>query len=191
VNLQEAIAFLGPAVPADSLMWGDFGAGRGTFTEALAAILGPAGTVLAVDRDIEAVRALEHLRDHGAATLAAVIAAQGDVLDLAAIEELRGRTLDGALFANALHFVRQPERVLEQVARHVRPDGRIVVIEYDRTSSNPWVPFPLGAERLRAVSHAAGLAPAEVVARLPSRYHREMYCAVALRPSLAPRTERP
>ena len=183
----DALRFLRPAVPEGAGQWADFGAGRGTFTEALATILGPAGTVLAVDRDPESVRALEDLRDLGAASLAAVIAAQGDFADPESVPELRHRVLDGALFANALHFVADPEAVLRRIAGHIRTDGRVVVIEYERRASNAWVPFPLPADRLRAITAAAGFTPAAVVARRPSRYHREMYCAVAtlLRPRVS------
>jgi SAM-dependent methyltransferase len=179
MTLAEAVHFLRPAVARRAGLWADFGAGRGTFTEALATILGREGTVLAVDRDPESVRALEDLRDLGDARLAAVIAAHGDFADPQSIAELEGRPLDGALFANALHFVADPEAVLRRIAGHIRPAGRIVVIEYERRTANPWVPFPLPAERLRAIAVAAGFSPAEVVARRPSRYHQEMYCAVA------------
>ena len=181
MNVAEAVQFIRPAVSADAGVWADLGAGRGTFTEALALILGREGTVFAVDRDPAAVRALEQLRDLGAAALAAVVVAQGDFYEPDAIPELRGRRFDGILLANVLHFSADPERVLEQLTARLEPDGRVVVIEYERTAPNRWVPFPLPADRLRNATRAAGLAPAAVVSRRPSRYHREMYCAVALR----------
>jgi hypothetical protein len=60
----------------------------------------------------------------------------------------------------------------------VRPAGRIVVIEYDRDRPNPWVPHPLPFDRLADAARRAGLSVPEEVARRPSAYHREMYCAV-------------
>jgi len=162
-------------------MWADLGAGRGTFTEALATLLGADGCVIAVDRDPESVRALEQLRDLGGASLAAVVAVHGDFRRLDDIRELRPGELDGALFANALHFVPDAADVLRRTSSYVRPGGRLVVIEYERTAPNPWVPHPLPPEALRAITPRAGFRPAEVVARRPSRYHRRMYCAVAER----------
>lgn len=51
MTLAEAIEFLRPAVDSETLTWADLGAGSGTLTEALAHIVGPSGTVFAVDRD--------------------------------------------------------------------------------------------------------------------------------------------
>lgn len=181
MKLAEAISLLRPAVAQIPGTWADLGAGRGTFTEALATILGSRGTVIAVDRDREAVLALEQLRDLGEGSLAAVVAVHGDFQRPDGIPELRSAVLDGALFANALHFVPDAAAVLRRIAACIRPGGRLVVIEYDRTSANPWVPYPLPPARLRDVASAAGFPVAEVVARHPSRYHREMYCAVAER----------
>ncbi|MGH7674960.1 MAG: hypothetical protein ACREMV_06785, partial [Gemmatimonadales bacterium] len=45
--------------------------------------------------------------------------------------------LDGILLANALHFVRNPDVVLARLAARVRPDGRVVVVEYDGRPANP------------------------------------------------------
>jgi hypothetical protein len=134
-----------------------------------------------VDRDLDSVRALEQLRDLGDASLAAVSVVHADFERPDRIAELRPGELDGALFANALHFVADVAGVLRRVASCIRPGGRIVVIEYDRTSPNPWVPHPLPPARLRDITAGAGFTAAEVVARRPSRYHRRMYCAVAER----------
>src|SRR5262245_12950400 len=59
VRLRDAIALLRPAVSATRGTWADLGAGTGTFTLALAELLGPGGRVFAVDRD---GRALAQLR---------------------------------------------------------------------------------------------------------------------------------
>ena len=187
MNTDEAVAFLRSAVPPDTAgSWADLGAGRGTFTEALAVILGREGTVFAVDADADSVRALEALRDLGAASLAPVVAVHGDFRDPDGIPELRGRRLDGIVFANALHYVPDPAAVLRRIAHWLRPGGRLVVIEYDHAAPNRWVPYPLPPAKLRAVAAAAGFSPVEVVARRPSRYHRQMYCAVASLPAQVP-----
>ena len=157
--------------------WADFGAGEGTFTEALAALVGEEGTVVAVERDARALRSLETLARHSGR----VVVAAGDFLHLEAIAELQEHRLDGALFANALHFVRSPERVLACVGTSLAPAGRIVVVEYDRTSANRWVPYPIPAEALDEVARRAGLTEPAVVSRRPSAYHREMYCALMQR----------
>ncbi len=87
-------------------------------------------------------------------------------------------TIDGFLFANVLHFTRKPDAVLAQAASLLKPDGRVVVIEYERRMPNPWVPHPLPLARLAGIAARAGLTAPREVARRASAYHREMYCAV-------------
>jgi SAM-dependent methyltransferase len=173
----DAVAFLKQASPSSGV-WADIGAGTGTFTRALAELIGEAGTVYAIDNDPRALRRLER---EVAGAGGRVFAVQGDMTDLAAIRELDGIVLTGALFANALHFTDLPERVLSRTAERLGPTGRVVVIEYDRAEPNPWVPHPLPFDRLREVARAAGLCAPERVAQRASRYHGRMYCAV-LRP---------
>jgi ubiquinone/menaquinone biosynthesis C-methylase UbiE len=178
LRAAEAIELIRPAVgPAAGATWADFGAGQGTFTEALAELVGDEGTVIAVEHDARALRSLTKLAAHGGR----IVVAAGDFLHLEAIAELQEHWLDGALFANALHFVRSPDRVLARVATSLAPAGRIVVVEYDSASANRWVPHPIPAEALVEVARRAGLTEPAIVARRPSAYHREMYCALMQR----------
>ncbi len=55
---SDAVRLIGAAVPAGAATWADLGAGSGTFTLALASLLGPGGIVYAVDRDTDALRKL-------------------------------------------------------------------------------------------------------------------------------------
>ncbi len=169
---EEAVALLTPARVAKGGRWADLGAGRGRFAWALAELLGPAGTVYALDKD---ARALEDLRNVAAslAPLAQVIPQRADFM-----KPLELANLDGILMANSLHFVRNPRRVLPQVMSRVRAGGILVVIEYERRNSNPWVPFPVPFERLEWLAEKSGLSAPERVATRPSLYHREMYVAV-------------
>jgi hypothetical protein len=106
----------------------------------------------------------------------------GDFANLSGIAELQGVRLDGALLANALHYVAEPDVLLDQVRALVRSHGRIVIIEYDREMANRWVPYPLPIDRLGHVMNRAGLASFEIVTRRPSAYQGVMYCAVGLVP---------
>lgn len=183
---DEALAFLGPAGPWRRC-WADVGAGDGTFTRALAQLIGPGGTVYAIDRDERALADLQRLAgpagdavrgDRGVSGAACITVLRGDMHELFALAGLHGVDLDGILFANVLHFTKEPESVLAQAATRLPPDGRIVVIEYDRDKPNPWVPHPLPFDRLADAARRAALGVPEEVARRASAYHREMYCAV-------------
>lgn len=187
MNHRDAIAFLRPAPgPDPGPAWADLGAGRGTFTGALAELLGPDAAILALDHDSAAVRALRRLtrRVSEAESRAKVVPAEGDLRHLDAVPELdrvAPEGLDGALLANVLHYFPDPGSVLADVAGRLRSRGRVVVIEYEGRSPSPWIPHPLPEDRLRAVADTAGLNPPRVVATRASAYRGSMYCAVVER----------
>jgi SAM-dependent methyltransferase len=168
-------------VPPGSV-WADLGAGSGTFTFALAELLGPEGRVVAVDRERAALDALRRgvearARRGDEDGAAGVTPALGDFADLAGVAELEGLTLDGALFANALHFEPDPGATLRSVRGRLGPDGRLVVVEYQDRPPNPWVPHPLPVARLEELAAAVGLEPPRVVGERPSSYGGVLYCA--------------
>ena len=155
--------------------WADLGCGEGAFTLLLAEELGSGGSVLAIDRDAGAIDKLRiALSRNRRGSMASV--------DLR-VEELAGLQnvppLDGALIANALHFVPEPASVLRTVKRALRPGGRILVIEYDRSDSNRWVPHPVPVKALGQLALDAGIEPFEVGARVPSDFGRMIYAAVS------------
>lgn len=178
---DEAVAFLAPAGRPWRGVWADVGAGSGTFTRALAELIGPEGAVCAIERDARAVAGLQLLAGRTDPTAARISALRGDMHELSSIAGLEGAQLDGILFANVLHFTRKPEAVLAQAAELLRLDGCIVVIEYDRRMPNPWVPHPLPLRRLADVADTARVGRPVEVARRPSAYYGEMYCAVLSR----------
>lgn len=172
-------------------VWADLGAGSGTFTFALARLLGPGGRVVAVDREEAALAALRrgirsrhpgasrpaHRSDAPAEGDASITPALGDFRELDAIEALRDTPLDGALFANALHFDPDPGATLARTAERLEPGGRLVVVEYMDRPPNPWVPHPLPVARLREVAVETGLTAPRVVGERPSSYGGVLYCA--------------
>lgn len=169
---DEAVTLIRPAVvPGEA--WAELGAGEGTFTRALGELVGTAGSVWATDRDPAAVRALGALTLPGGASLHV---AQSDFTGSPELPPV-----DGVLMANALHFARDQERVLHGLVRQLPPDGRLLLVEYDRTHSNPWVPHPVPLTRLRALAAAVGLSPPDEIGRRASRYQGEMYAAVCRR----------
>ena len=177
MNRREAVDLIRDAVGGTQGTWVDFGAGSGTFTRALLELIGSDGRVYAVDRDRSAVVALERL---ARATDGCVIPLFGDFTDDV---ELPGLTepLDGILLANALHFVRDPARVLARLMELVRQGGRVALVEYDRRSANPWVPYPIPIASLPALARESGLTPFTVTATRPSAYQGVLYAAHATR----------
>lgn len=176
MNDHEALALLRAAIPAaDSETWADLGAGTGTFTRALASLVGAGGRVIAVDRDAHALGAIRAWAARlGGRPAVAVVEA-----DVAAPPELP--PLDGVVMANVLHFMADAGAVLSRVAARLKPGGRMVLIEYEGRRPSRWVPYPVSAARFVELAADAGLSPPRVVATRPSAFGGEMYVAVAAR----------
>lgn len=170
---EEAVELIRPAVePGEA--WVELGAGEGMFTRALGQLVAVGGSVHAFDRDPTAVRTLRELTLPGGATLHVARSDFTRSLEIPAV--------DGVLMANALHFAGEPEAVLRRLAASLPPGGKLLLVEYDRTRGNPWVPYPVPLARFRELTAAVGLAPPEEIGRRPSRYQGQMYAAVSRKP---------
>ena len=179
----DAVALIAPAVTAPGGRWADLGAGSGPFTRALAELLGPAGELLAVEREGADVVALRRLARERGATLALSVL-HADFTAPTTLAHLVSRPFDGVLLANALHFVPAADqsRVVRALARTLVPSGRLVLVEYEGRRPNRWVPAPVSFARFGELAADAGLtAPAQVGTR-PSAYGGEMYAAYATKP---------
>ena len=170
MQTADAVALIRDAVEGGGNRWADLGAGRGTFTRALVEILGPDGSVIAVDREAGSIAELQELIT--TATNVSVI--EGDFTD-----DVQLPRLDGLLLANALHFVKEAATVLSRLVQHLEPDGRVVIVEYDRRAASRWVPYPIGIADLPKLAAAAKLSRFTVTDSRPSNYEGTIYCAVA------------
>jgi len=178
MDVAAAATLIHSAVRRTDDTWADLGAGGGTFTLALASLLGPAKRVIAVERDASAVAALraQSARGAGGGADAAIAVVHADFtrpLDLPA--------LDGVLLANALHFVPDADqsRVAAAVAGHLRPGGRLAIVEYEGRRPSRWVPFPVSFARFVELARGAGLGDATRIGERRSAFGGTMYAAVA------------
>ncbi len=166
--IREGVAGAGPA-------WADLGSGGGAFTLALADVLGPAGTIVSIDRDAAALRRQAgELRQRFPG-----VAIEQRVADFSRPLGLAG--LDGIVMANSLHFVRDKTPVLELVRSYLRDGGRLVLVEYDADAGNPWVPYPLSFATWQRVATEAGFRETRRLAAVPSRFLGSIYSAVSVR----------
>lgn len=172
----DHVALLRPAiVPAGT--WADIGAGNGAFTLALADLLGPGGRIVAVDRDARALREnadLVRARFPGVPIETVTVDFEGS---------LELPELDGLVAANSLHYVGREGQVevVRALARHLRPGGRFVVVEYDADHGNPWVPHPFRYASWERLAAAAGLVDTRRIGRVPSRFLGAIYSAESRR----------
>jgi ubiquinone/menaquinone biosynthesis C-methylase UbiE len=139
---DEMVALMRGGVAQTGGTWADFGAGRGNFTRALRALVGPNAQIYAIDRDAAALRG------------------QQDVLTIQAdftqpIPQLP--PLDGLLLANALHWVRDQAAALRRLTRYLRPGGCLLLVEYDVRQPRSYIPFPVPYPRFEHLAAASGL----------------------------------
>lgn len=176
MNHRDAVELLRLAVITPGGAWADLGAGTGRFTFALAELLGSDGRVVAVDRDADALAELRATRLQS--EWANVRTVDADITKPLQLPGEEPAIFNGLLFANALHFVRNPGAVIARFASWLRPDGRVVVIEYDRRAANPWVPYPIWMDRLPEIAKDAGLTLPRINALAPSAFGGNLYVAV-------------
>lgn len=102
----------------------EIGAGTGYFTWRLAEKVGPIGKVLAVDVQQKMLDlTAEAIKKRQLSNVELVLGAEND-------PHLAGASLDLVLIANAYHEFSEPEAMLTAVNRALKPDGRLVIIEF-------------------------------------------------------------
>jgi SAM-dependent methyltransferase len=154
-------------------VWADFGSGPGTFTLALAELIGPSGVLHSIERDEYAVRQQQRAchdrfpdrRVHY------------HVADFTRPIDLP--SLDGLVIANALHFYRESLSIVQGLKAHLKPDGHFIIVEYNVEQGNTAVPYPIAYERWIDLARTAGFTQTQLLAKRPSRFLKEIYSAVS------------
>lgn len=149
--LVERSVVLTALAPGPGQVVLDLGCGRGEWARELAARVAPGGRVLAVDRWAEALHALARLPiTEGVRPLRA---------DLAAALPCADTSVDRVLAALVWHHLPPPFQagLAQEVARVLKPSGRLVLIEFAPVPPPPGPPLaqrlePRTIERLLAVA---------------------------------------
>lgn len=130
----------------------DVGAGTGYWTVTLSEMVGPEGRVIAADVEpvmIDELRSLVQERELGN-------------VEVVASEEYHIPVPDGIADAAVLGFVLHeppdPDALLREIARLLKPGGRALVLEWQKweTGQGPPIEHRLSAEETRNLLEAAG-----------------------------------
>lgn len=141
---------------------GDLGCGTGQVTAALAPFV---ACVIAVDESAAMLESAEQrLESFGN------VALRRGTLETLPIED---RSLDLAMLVLVLHYVAEPQKVLAEASRVLRPGGRLLVVDmlphdregYQQQMGHVWLGF--SEEVIRRLLQDAGLAPSKIFALPP------------------------
>lgn len=164
MKLQTAINLIhSPEKESNSpTHWADLGCGTGLFTKALSTLLQPASSITAIDKDAGA------LKQVSVADNIILTKLQADFVN----DQLPLKNLDGILMANALHFVKNKIEFIQQLRSYINEKASLLVVEYDMTKPNTWVPYPLPFPGWQKFFSKAGFSKCIEINRHPSVYNR-------------------
>ena len=111
----------------------DVGAGSGYYTMLLSEAVGPRGRVYATDIQPEMLALIKKKIEKGPVSNVELI------LGTPTESRLPDAGIDLALMVDVYHELAQPQAFLKSLKRALKPDGRLVLIEFRKES--PWVPI--------------------------------------------------
>lgn len=116
---------------ADASVVADIGAGSGWFTIRLARRVGPQGLVYAEDVQLEMITAItRRVQREGLTNVKPVVGQNSD-------PHLPARSFDAILIVDAYHEVEDRVTMLANLARALKPQGRIGVVDFKLDGTGP------------------------------------------------------
>lgn len=122
----------------------DVGAGSGLFTEMFAGKVGPTGKVYAADITPEFLNHIDkRVTDAGHGNVETVLCSDRST-------NLPPNSVDVAFLCDTYHHLEYPGSSLASIRRALKPDGRLIVIDFDRIpgTSRDWILDHVRADRL-------------------------------------------
>ena len=149
---QQPIRIMDVLGIGDGSVVADLGAGSGWFTIRLASRVGPNGMVFAEDIQRPMIRAINvRVESLGIKNVRTVLGTASD----AALPQ----PVDAVLVVDSYHEWEQPVPLLRNVARSLKPSGRIGIVNFTKEGGGPGPPMEerVDPERVITDAQAAGL----------------------------------
>ena len=142
----------------------------------MAELIGPNGIIYSIDQDIGALRQQERRMKTRFPSQIVHFTHQ----DFS--KPLNLPPLDGVVMANALHFIRDKNSVLQLILNYLRPGSRLILVEYNVDRGNLWVPHPLSFPAWLKLAERNGFTETRLLASRPSHFLKEIYSALSIAP---------
>lgn len=146
----------------------DIGCGPGFFTLPAARIVGPEGAIFAADIEGEMLSTTRSRANEAGLTNVRIVKTSDREIPIAP------NTCDFVLLAFIIHEVEHRASFLHRAARLLKPNGRLVILEWEKIEETVGPPLEerLAPEDVVADAEAAGLAPVEERAVTHDQYLR-------------------
>jgi ubiquinone/menaquinone biosynthesis C-methylase UbiE len=144
----------------------DVGAGVGYFTVRLAKRVGPTGKIFALDVQPEMLSTLRQRAAEAKLTnIQPILSSESD-------PRLAENCCDVILMVDVYHELSQPQMMLQKLRRSLKPDGRLVLLEYRK--EDPHIPIrsehKMSVAEAKAEVEAEGYKLDEVLKDLPRQH---------------------
>jgi ubiquinone/menaquinone biosynthesis C-methylase UbiE len=144
----------------------DIGAGSGYFTERLARLVGPSGQVFATDIQPGMIDLLKRrLRAQAIQNVSVILSEPANPL-------LPAGAIDLALMVDVYHELGDPQTVLKHIRTALKPEGRLVLVEYK--GEDPTIPIlpshKMTVAQAKVELEAEGFTLATAVSSLPRQH---------------------
>lgn len=173
-RIEKARSLIRSGVPSSIGLWADLGCGDGLFTSALYTLLPESSEIYAIDQDQNSLKSLA--RNFAESYPNAILHPQ--VADFTRPIDLP--PLDGLIMANSLHFVQDKVPALTRIKKLLKPNGRLIVVEYNTDRGNGAVPYPVSDQQFLKLAKSIGLGEGQILNRIPSTFLGEMYAALSV-----------
>lgn len=172
MNHQDHVKLIKDGIPKGGV-WADLGSGRGAFTLALADCLGTDSHIYSVDIDRRSLDKQKINMEHDFP--------KNEVTYLQAdfTKKLDLPPLDGIIMANSLHFIRDKQPVLASIRDMLKVDGRLIMVEYDMSQGNSYVPYPFTFAMWVEMAKKGGFKQTELLATRPSSTWGQIFSALS------------
>jgi ubiquinone/menaquinone biosynthesis C-methylase UbiE len=173
MNHIDRINLLRAGIPKKRGVWAEFGSGSGAFTLALTELIDADSNIYSIDKDEKALTQQKQKIQLRFPNI------QVHYLASDFSKPLNLPALDGVLMANAIHFVKEKEPFIMRIKDYLKPEGRLLIVEYNISRGNPWVPYPISFRSWEAMARECGFTETQLLNTKPSRYHKEIYSSAS------------